>query len=165
MKKSEKNTNAATAKATVIKSETAKTETQKTEPAVTETEKTETAPKLEIINIRDCEVGDVIRYTSSKKPYIVAEKNLDAKRPFVFLFSKSQQYNSYKKEFEVVRLVKGGGVLPEKYEDAKINEILPNVKLEIETRQEAEKKAAEKLETETQKTEPVAEKIEEATQA
>lgn len=69
----------------------------------------------EILNITDCAVGDVIRYLSSKKLYVVAEKVEDAPRPYLLLVSATQVYNSYKRTFQVNRVLKADEASEEAY--------------------------------------------------
>lgn len=120
-------------------------------------EKAVETPKAEIktINIWEAEVGSVVRYKSSKKPYIVAEKVVEGEKPYLFLVSKTQQYNSTKKEFQVVLVQKGEGTLPTTFETPELNECLNlatqlmGERLALQTAK-AEKLAAAKLKAETQ---------------
>ena len=66
---------------------------------------------VERINITDAEIGDIIRYPSSKKMYIVADKKTaeqvkgTKEKPYLLLVSKTQSYKSTKQVFEVVRVL------------------------------------------------------------
>ena len=119
-----------------------------------------TKPELEIVDIRECHVGDVIRYTSSKKPYIVAEETVKNGKPSKFLFSKTQQYDSTKESFEVVRLVKGDGKLPEKFEDSALNELLGEARTVVKSREEFRKlREAKAAEQKAKATAPATESV------
>ena len=74
-------------------------------------------------SISDQKVGAIIRYPSSKKPYIVAAIGaFTDKNPYRYLVSKTQQYNS-KKEFDVEVLKAGTGEILENYVEPLWNEL------------------------------------------
>ena len=115
---------------------TTNTETAPPETAKEETVTEDTKPKLELIKLAEQgQVGDVIRYQSSKKPYLVASVGEEG----VLLVSATQQYLSTKKEFEVVRISKGEGALPTTFETS------PSDKIEVGTLNTCLEIANEKL--------------------
>lgn len=125
----------------------------------------------EILNITDCEVGDVIRYLSSKKLYVVAEKVEDAPKPYLLLVSATQVYNSYKRTFNVNRVLKADEVSEEAYakmleefkseKNVQRDSLLAKAAKLVEARK---KLAEEKLAKEAEKASKKDEKKEEAVQ-
>ena len=97
---------------------------------------------IEKIQITECQVGDIIRYKTSQKPYIVSMKTPKG----YFLFSETQQYDSTINNFEVIRIVRGNGTLPEKFEDEKHNQLLIKVKDYLQTRTQTKSNISSKIE-------------------
>jgi hypothetical protein len=82
---------------------------------------------MEIVHIIKCEVGDVIRYKTSKKPYIITAKTIE----YRLLYSLTQKYKS-KADFYAVRIIKGNGKVPENIEE--LNLILIKVIKDLQDR-------------------------------
>jgi len=121
------------------------------ETPVTAKVKTAKAPKekaekevVQLVSITNLETGDVIRYKSSKKPYIISDKKDEVR----LLFSKTQVFES-KKDFEVVLVKKGAGSLPVSFGDPELDELLTLALEDLETRK-----------SKTPEVKPVAEKVE-----
>lgn len=110
------------------------------EEAVQEEKKADKPIIGEILNITECEVGDVIRYLSSKKLYLVAEKGEKGGKPYSLLVSATQTYNSYKQVFSVNRVMKADNATPEAYE-----KLLSEFKSEKNVDREALVKKAEDI--------------------
>ena len=118
---------------------------------VTANNNAETKQEVKVINISEAKVGDIIRYASSKKPYVVAEQKRDEKGKYVssLLVSKTQTYVSKKPKFEVVVLVDNGGNLPKEIKGDKfLTELLGQAQATVKTIQQKE---ADKLKKEAEK--------------
>jgi hypothetical protein len=147
---------------TEVKNVTETAVVEQTTPTTSETKKEK--EEVKIINISEAKVGDIIRYASSKKPYIVAEQRRDEKGKYVssLLVSKTQTYVSKKPKFEVVVLVDNGGNLPKEIKgDAFLTELLGQAQATVKTLQQKEqeqikKDAERKAKAEAKKVEEVA---------
>lgn len=123
--------------------------------------KVKAEPKEKVVipttDISAVEVGAVIRYGTSKKPYIVTEKNEKGR----MLVSVTQKFFSSKPSFPVVQVEAGTGKLPVSFKDEALNALLEVAKTDLADRQAkiaaaeakandaAEKKAAKAVKAES----------------
>lgn len=103
---------------------------------------------VELVPLSEVKVGSVIRYESSKKPYIVAEAVTRGEAKGLLLVSmpegkiKGQQYEARQLNQRVVVLHSGNGIIPSEYGDKQHEKLRVFTNKYLKERQAAQEKAA-----------------------